>query len=326
MKAAGTCGLIYTLVSLLALRASAAVTIETVPVGAPGNAGEWSGSNYGGSGDDRLCGAVAYTYNIGKYEVTAGHYTVFLNAVAATDTYGLYSQSMWDDATLGCRIERSGSPGSYTYSVAADHANRPVNYVSWGDSARFANWLHNGQPTGLQNASTTEDGAYYLNGATTDAELQAVTRKADWRWAITNEDEWYKAAYYNPATGSYYDYPTSSNTISSGMANYATSVGGHTTDVGSYPYPSPYGTFDQGGNVWEFTESVIPNSYRGVRGGSFSWGLNESGLLAARRGSVCEASGASSDVGFRVVQIPEPTTMTILAFGAIGALVKRRRR
>ena len=50
----------------------------------------------------------------------------------------------------GCKIQRSGSSGSYTYSVAADWANRPVNYVSWGDAARFANWLHNGQPTGAK--------------------------------------------------------------------------------------------------------------------------------------------------------------------------------
>ena len=44
--------------------------------------------------------------------------------------------------------------------MAADWADRPVNYVSFWDAARFANWLHNGQPTGAQGAGTTEDGAY----------------------------------------------------------------------------------------------------------------------------------------------------------------------
>jgi len=166
-----------------------AVDVETVTVGNPGNAGELSGSGAGGYGDDRICGSVGYTYNIGKYEVTAGQYIEFLNAVAATDTHGLYNSSMWSDS-FGCKIQRSGAPGTYTYSVAGDWANRPVNYVSWGDSARFANWLHNGQPTGAQNLSTTEDGAYYLNGATSDAALMAVNREADWKWAITSEDEW----------------------------------------------------------------------------------------------------------------------------------------
>jgi len=38
--------------------------------------------------------AVGYAYRIGKYEVTVGQYTAFLNAVAATDTFGLYNPNM----------------------------------------------------------------------------------------------------------------------------------------------------------------------------------------------------------------------------------------
>ena len=115
--------------------AMADMNIETVPVGNPGNAGELSGSGAGGYGPDRICGAVDYEYNIGKYEVTAGQYTEFLNAVAVTDTYGLYNTNM-DTSSYGCQIQRSGSSGSYSYSVAGDWTNRPVNYVSWGDAAR----------------------------------------------------------------------------------------------------------------------------------------------------------------------------------------------
>jgi formylglycine-generating enzyme required for sulfatase activity len=174
---------------------ASAVTIATVPVGDPGNAGELSGSGAGGFGPDRVCGAVAYTYNIGKYEVTAGQYTEFLNAVAKTDTYGLYRNTDMSNTSWGSGITRSGQSSNYTYSVASDFVNRPVNYVSWGDAARFANWMHNGQPTGTQGLATTEDGAYYLNGATTNAALLAVTRKVNATWAIPSEDEWYKAAY-----------------------------------------------------------------------------------------------------------------------------------
>jgi hypothetical protein len=142
--------------------AASAATTDTVSVGNPGNPGD---TRYPSGGVPSF-GGVDYTYNIGKYEVTAGQYTEFLNAVAATDTYGLYNTSMGNVPALGANIQRSGSSGSYTYSVAADWADRPVNYVSWGDSARFSNWLHNGQPTGPQGLSTTEDGSYFLNGAT----------------------------------------------------------------------------------------------------------------------------------------------------------------
>ena len=74
-------------------------------------------------------------------------------------------------------IQRTGEPGSYKYTVGDDWANRPVNHVSWGSAVRFINWLQNGQPTGAQDKSTTEDGSYSLNGATTLPALLAVIRK-----------------------------------------------------------------------------------------------------------------------------------------------------
>ena len=315
-----------------------------VTVGNPGNAGELSGGSVpGGGGPDRICGAVAYEYKIGKYEVTAGQYTAFLNAVAATDTYGLYNTNMDTSVnSYGCNIKRTGSSGSYTYSVASDWANRPVNYVSWGDAARFANWLHNGQPTGAQNAGTTEDGAYYLNGATSDAALLAVTREADWKWAITSEDEWYKAAYHknDGVTGNYWDYPTSSNTApgrdmadaSGNNANYWPAPYAYPIDSGKYTTvagefensDSPYGTFDQGGNVWEWNEALISESYRGLRGGSF-W-YNDNYLRAAYRYShdYYFPSNEDSNIGFRVSEVPEPATMGLLALGGLGMLMRRR--
>ena len=64
----------------------------------------------------------------------------------------------------GCGIVQSGSSGSYTYAVATAYQNFPVNFISWGDAARFSNWLQNSQPTGAQGAGTTETGTYTLNG------------------------------------------------------------------------------------------------------------------------------------------------------------------
>ncbi|MFH1418471.1 MAG: SUMF1/EgtB/PvdO family nonheme iron enzyme [Planctomycetota bacterium] len=315
------------------------VVIETVTVGNPGNAGEWSGESYGGYGPDRICGAVDYVYNIGKFEVTAGQYTKFLNAVAATDTYGLYNENM-DGRFYGCQITQNGTSGSYTYDFSgcpsgteADWADRPVNYVSWGDAARFANWLHNGQPTGAQDLTTTEDGSYYLDGAITSPELMAITREADATWVIPSEDEWYKAAYHknDGVTGNYFDYPTSSDSVpgyvnNSGNlsgtgdvfteggtdpGNYATYDGDGDPDGIGSPYyrtavgewensDSPYGTFDQGGNVWEWNEAVI-GYYRGVRGGSFIGDGNN--LHAAIRADDYPPNEKYFG-GFRVAEVP----------------------
>jgi formylglycine-generating enzyme required for sulfatase activity len=319
--------------------AAATVSIETVPVGNTGNTGELSGAGAGGYGPDRICGAVSYTYNIGTYEVTAGQYTEFLNKVGGVDTYSLYNTGM-SYTSYGSGIARigGGTVGDpYKYSVNAAFLNRPVNYVSWGDAARFANWLHNGQPAGAQGLSTTEDGAYYVNGATTDAQLLAVSRKADWKWAITSEDEWYKAAYYNPVTSGYFDYPTSSNTapgqdmadLSGNNANYYTYPYTYpidspyfTTVAGEFQNSdSPYGTFDQGGNVWEWNEAIFSGSYRGFRGGSF--GFSAGNLDASVRG-VTDPTSESELIGFRVSEVPEPATMSLLALGGLGMLMRRR--
>ena len=65
--------------------------------------------------------------------------------------------------TKGCNIQRTGSSGTYSYSVAPEWADRPVNFVYWGAAARFCNWLHNGQPTGPQDLTTTEVTTIDLN-------------------------------------------------------------------------------------------------------------------------------------------------------------------
>ncbi len=148
---------------LLSAVPALAITIETVPVGNPGNAGEWTGDSYGGWGPDHVCGAVAYAYNIGKYEVTAGQYCAFLNAVAATDAYGLYNTEMWSFSG-GCKIQRSGSLGRLLLQRGRRLGKPPGELRFLRRRMRFANWLHNGQPSGMQNLSTTEDGAYRLNG------------------------------------------------------------------------------------------------------------------------------------------------------------------
>src|SRR5262245_5025257 len=143
--------------------AASAVTIPTVTVGSAGNIADKEVM----IDETTDYGSVAYNYRIGTTEVTNAQYAAFLNAVAATDTYGLYNASMESETWGG--ITRTGSSGSYSYSVKADagsytYADKPVVYVSWYDSLRFANWLHNGQPSGAQDASTTEDGAYTFSG------------------------------------------------------------------------------------------------------------------------------------------------------------------
>jgi formylglycine-generating enzyme required for sulfatase activity len=251
-------------------------SLSFVTVGDPGNpADPNTGSAYG---------SVPYVCNIGQYDVTVGQYVQFLNAVAATDTFGLYNSNMATDFPT-ISVVRSGSPGSYTYSVGGSYgqaANCPVFDVTWGDAARFCNWLDNHQAAGPEGPGTTETGAYTLNGAVTQSQLMAITRNAGFEYFIPNENEWYKAAYYSGVGSNYYTYATSSNTTPGNtlspllpdQANYYND--GYTdptnvlTPVGAFAAsPSPWGTFDQSGDVYDWNETAVAGSSRGMRGGAF---------------------------------------------------------
>jgi sulfatase modifying factor 1 len=328
---------------LLAQTASALITIDTVPVGNAGNAAD---QNYLGQG---AFGAVSYDYGIGKYDVTLNQYSAFLNAVAKTDTYGLYNASMRTDPNIA-GIAQNGVSGSYTYSVIGS-GNRPVTYVSWFDSARFANWMQNGQPMGAQAAGTTETGAYTLNGALSGI----ITRNAGATYGLPSENEWYKAAYYdqslNSGSGGYWLYPTRSNTqpnsrngsasdpnsanyfFDDGIANgfnggYAVNnstnfpTGNALTDVGAFSLArSFYGTFDQGGNVYEWNDAVI-GSGRGLRGGA--WNSSEISLRALFRHSDVPTVEYGL-VGFRVVIVPEPSVVGLMGLGIITLAARKRK-
>lgn len=303
-----------------------AVTISTVPVGNAGNPADTEVMSDGTSG----YGSVSYLYRIGTTEVTNSQYVEFLNAVAASDPYALYEPAMGIFSFGG--IVRSGVSGSFSYAIKAPagtytYDNKPVSYVTWYDAIRFANWLHNGQGTG-----DTETGAYTLLGGTpTPSNGNSITRNPGARWFLTSEDEWYKAAYYDPIPGIYYDYPTRSNTApnnnlpSQDTGNSANSYTGRRnanypmTDAGAYTLSaSAYGTFDQAGNVYEWTESLVNSNRRVGRGGSFDRLPNW--IHANNR--VGDA-GVFDFVGFRMatIAVPEPSAIVLLiaAFATLSA-------
>ena len=216
-----------------------------------------------------------------------------------------------------------------------------MNYVCYWDACRFTNWLDNGQPTGAQGVGTTETGAYTLNGY----DGRTIQRNAGWTWAVTSEDEWYKAAWHknDGVTGNYFDYPTSSNTApgrdladaSGNNANYYDGDGSipidpryYTTVVGEFQdSDSPYGTFDQGGNVWEWTEAVIivdgSHADRVARGTSAYMDV-DSLRPPPRDGCGPGSASESPGLGFRVSEVPEPATLALPALGG-PALLRHRR-
>jgi formylglycine-generating enzyme required for sulfatase activity len=331
-----------TFLALISAPAYAAVTFDWATVGNPDNADDIYG--YGG---------VDYAYRISKHEVTNAQYTEFLNAVDpnGTNSLALYSGSMSIDAVGGINLNGGAASGS-KYEIKAGRDNNPVVYVSFFRAMRFVNWLHNGQGSG-----GTETGAYTIGGG-----LDEV-RSAGAKFWIPSLDEWYKAAYYDPngngGSGVYYEYPTGTDTEpysdnpgslntpdDTNVANFEKddSVGNgyddgfavtgspsfvssqnYLTDVGAYSLAtSAYGTYDQGGNVSEWLETVVGGGfYRGLVGGNWNsfFGSNE---LSAGYVDGGFPPAERADWGFRVASTPEPSTLLFAALAAAGFAARRR--
>ena len=341
------------LFAVTALNASQPVTIALSTVGNPGNAADTVTAS---DGSGLYFGNVGYTFNIGTYDVTQSQYTAFLNAVAQTDTYGVYNASMATagnglGVNNGFGITRGGSPGSYSYTVNASFANLPVAFVTWFDAARFCNWMQNGEPTtGVENATTTETGAYTLNGATSGI----YTKNLLAQWYIPSENEWYKAAYYDPTLngglGGYWTYATRSNSApgtvvgsNSNQANYEyyngssylfsvtqspdpssySSSQNYWTPVGAFTNSaSYYGTYDQAGDVLNWNDAVIGGAYRGLRGGDWR---GDSSFLAASSRLELRPEQVDYSTGFRVANAPEPNSVMLIGLGTIVMASLRRK-
>ena len=284
------------------------LSVEMVEVGNPNNADDTASNNLGGNS-----GAVGYTYSIGKYEVSNAEYTIFLNAVDpnGVNAVDLYDLRMGGDVRAGITFTATNPDGS-KYAVKPNFGDKPVIYVSFYDAMRFCNWLHNGAEEG----SDTENGAYTLLPAVdplTGSPTNGVTviRNAGAKFALPTEDEWYKAAYYQPQalggdSDNYWLYPTGGNVVpnagtppgtapaanynAAGSVNDLTNVGAYSTTVGFY------GTFDMAGNVSEWTETR-DGSRRVIRGGS--WNTGEFNLQSGFP-NITPAEEEDFDIGFRV--------------------------
>jgi hypothetical protein len=281
-------------------------------------------------------GGVSYTYGIGEFDVTVGQYVAFLNTVdpLGKNPHDLYNDDM--SPTLwpkyGSIRYSSGAGVGQHYSVAYPQwADKPFNFADFRRAVRFVNSLTNGTILSHTSSSSgafkyvtytvrlsrnTERGMYDLGNP-------ATTRTGSSGFVLPSNDEWVKAAYYDPkhgGTDSYWAYPTDPfkppnpaklnpgtgdvvNATDQPLATYnpndpnssvdtpGSPPGGAPTwcpsqtgpscdkvfpadipqgldlpkqymanvsTVGQDKTPSPWGTYDQGGNVVEVLETLAP--------------------------------------------------------------------
>jgi formylglycine-generating enzyme required for sulfatase activity len=215
--------------------APSVLTFKTVKVGAPGNPSvgivPFTDAIYASCAEAegikppcQQVGGVNYRYGIGQLEVTVAQYVAFLNTAdpAGRNRHKLYStnESSSEWPKFGQINFAAGAPKGRHYSVASpEWADKPYGFANFLRSARFANSLYNGRLLSKHTSSNagfsyvtyrvrlsrqTEQGMY-------DMKVRAMTRSHKRGFVIPSQNEWIKAAYYDPngeGKYSYWEYPT----------------------------------------------------------------------------------------------------------------------
>jgi formylglycine-generating enzyme len=276
---------------------SNAFTIDFVAIDNPGNA-EDAATGYG---------SVPYQYRMSKFEV---------------------SQISITKATAGGLANVTAGPWA---------RNFPAANINWYEAAAFVNWLNTSK--GYQAAYDLTDWTMKLWSGADAWQLGGENRyrHKDAYYFLPSDNEWYKAAYYDPSGTQYFLYPTASNTrpswgsgTNANSAMYRQTIGQGPTETTNAGGPSAYGTVGQGGNVSEWIESAYdgsndsPAETRTLRGGW--WYSRESSLSSLNRSDSSVPGDSDIYVGFRVATVPEPSTYALLIMTGAGALWWSRRK
>ncbi len=263
--------------------------IEFVDIGSPGNAADTTGT-------PSAAGSVPYTYRLGKYEI---------------------SEQM---------IDKANAEGVLGITYFARGQDKPAISVSWNEAARFINWLNisSGSTAAYKFALQPGDVGYNSNAnielwtaGDTGYDPNNLYRNSLAKYFLPSANEWYKAAYYEPVSGTYRNYPMT-NPINENIAPTAVTSGttpgtaifsqqnpADITQAGGLGY---HGAMAQAGNApeWEETNFNLinnnPPQIRGYRGGSFSSANSDSS-----RGTRHSAFPTAGGIGFRIASLFEAT-------------------
>ena len=236
-----------------------------LPINDPGNKSDEERPRVGSHG------AVDYIFEIARDRVSNTHYCNFLNDVAQKeDPHGLYNPEM---RIKRARPETDKDTLYYTPHPGAE--DLAVTFVSWFDAARYCNWLHGGK---------TESGAYTLSESGT-----VVHRNREARAFLPTEDEWYKAAYYDPRKKNY--------------ASFRRDLGGIASVIesklpGAGRKRSPYGMNRIDPHLWDWTETPAGTLFQGIRSHAWFQGNNRQTAGRFYSNSLIELG----NLGFRVAR------------------------
>ncbi len=312
-------------------------------IGDPGNKAVLT--HFNGNPTTTPRGAVDSRYRIMTREVTVGQYLEFANTVGLhLGQLGFGSGHISGDVLQAVPI----GGGAFQFVMRQpEFSPAEAMRTSFAGTALFANWLHNGQGTGIE---AFQNGAYDIStfrpvpGDSAPRGQESHNEGA--RFWIPTTDEWLKAGFWDPnrygeGQGGWWEQPNASDTQ---LIPGRPELGGQTNggsdaewpvgqerplESGLYPdVQSPWGLIDVSGGAAEWTENlyrpanllssarIIDGTDARIHGGLFYDDV-----------SVLESSGTSIGAFWAIrlaTVVPSPGGAAVLAFGAL--LIARRRR
>jgi len=279
-------------------------------------------------------GSIPYTYALARTETTAAQWVPFLNAFRPHWT----GDPIFPSLTGGI-VSYDSQTG---FSTVPGYENTAVA-PSFPFIAAYCNWLHN-------NQALTRDaflsGSYDLRGldlARPQTWTQPVAAMPGATYRLPTWSEWNKGMYYDPnrfgsGQGGWWLFPMRQDTppISElpGTPGAQTLAGGSVIPPGPAPFPvgsfpmsqSAFGLLDGSGGVFEALEGTefVPgfNQLFLYHTGTEDYG-SDILYLSDQIGWTLAGRPIQFGFGFRVAQVPTPSTGIVLA--SIFFVNKRRR-
>jgi hypothetical protein len=322
--AALTVALLAALTMSVASSEAAVVTLKTVKVGKPGNPAVGiepftdaiyrSCKEATGEKECLMVGGVNYGYGIGQLEITVKQWVAFLNTAdpSGKDPHHLYESSESSSAwpKYGQINFSAGAGKGSHYSVASpEWAEKPYGFANFLRAARFINSLYNGQLLAKHSSGEgsfryvtykvrlshdTESGMYDFKQA--KAERAGPTRAHKTGFVLPSQNEWIKAAYFDPTGGgtySYWKYPTNPGVFGDGTATAPSTTtlnpgNGEVTNSATQPLAT-YHASGVAAPSW-CPAAVSPEACAGVN----PFGLDPTTYAAAFQGSLSSVGRAKT--------------------------------
>ncbi|MBM3555564.1 MAG: formylglycine-generating enzyme family protein [Alphaproteobacteria bacterium] len=204
-------------------------------------------------------GVSVASFALGRYEVTVGEFSVFVNETNHRSEGGCW---VWTGAKWDLNASKSWRDPGFRQDY-----RHPVTCVNWADASAYAAWLF--QKTGKRYRLTTE------------AEWEYAARAGTATARPWGEDGNQGCGHANTAD------QAARNQVPGGT-RWATANcdDGHayTAPVGSFQ-ANAFGLHDMLGNVWEWTADCWNENYAGAPTDGSAWGTGDCTQIVIRGGS-----------------------------------------